>query len=305
MSDARFQSLPSDEDPVLTDEVVLQLVRNHVPAAKAVRSVDESGHRARTYLVDNDLVLKPQRHAKIRPETSLAKEVFFLNSLHSDARIRVPQVLGYGVDLDTEYTLMSRVPGQAARHLNLKHADRQRILREFGRMLRAIHQLHQAPFVESPWFHGVVRDTNVKAAVADTLADLLTQTGGSPPGWPLNRTPEQIVERLLGGFPERVETVAIHANPGPQHTFVDPARRVLTGVIDFGDARISHPAWDLVAWNAPVDQQAILFGYTADAPASEDFIAVWRTLVAIQMLQWGIRQGAITADRVPDWMHQI
>lgn len=49
---------PDAPDPVLTDSVVLALVQRHVPDAHAVTSVDESGGEARSYRVDDDLILK-------------------------------------------------------------------------------------------------------------------------------------------------------------------------------------------------------------------------------------------------------
>lgn len=88
----------SPADPILADDEALGLVRHHAPDAQTVQEVDESGHRARTYLVDDNLVLKTQRRSQIRPETSLAKEVLFLNHMLSDPRIQVPQVLGYGAE---------------------------------------------------------------------------------------------------------------------------------------------------------------------------------------------------------------
>src|SRR4051794_15914624 len=96
---------PEAPDPVLDDAVVLALVRRHVPDARAVRAVDESGGEARAYAVDESIILKVQRPHRLRPRTSLAKEAFFLNQLAGDAAIAVPRVLGYGhEDNLVEYT---------------------------------------------------------------------------------------------------------------------------------------------------------------------------------------------------------
>ncbi len=81
-------------DPVLDDQMVLNLARRHVSNIAAVSSVDESGGEARTYGIDNNLVLKIQRPHRRRPRTSLEKEVFFLNQLRDYPELRVPQVLG-------------------------------------------------------------------------------------------------------------------------------------------------------------------------------------------------------------------
>jgi hygromycin-B 7''-O-kinase len=52
---------PNAPDPVLAESVVLRLVRQFVPTAQAVTAVDESGGEARTYRVDDTIVLKTQR----------------------------------------------------------------------------------------------------------------------------------------------------------------------------------------------------------------------------------------------------
>jgi hypothetical protein len=45
-----------------------------------------------------------------------------------------------------------------------------------------------------------------------------------------------------------VDLVALHSNPGPVHTFVQPDTLAFVGLIDFGDAYIGHPALD---WRWP------------------------------------------------------
>src|SRR5215210_7909429 len=103
--------MPNDldpRDPVLDESVVLSLVRRHWPAAGRVTGVDESGGEARTYAIDEDLILKTQRPHRVRPRTSLEKEVFHLEQLASQApEISVPRVVGYGRDGAVEYILMT------------------------------------------------------------------------------------------------------------------------------------------------------------------------------------------------------
>lgn len=52
---------PGAADDVLANELVLSLVRKHVPNAQAVTAIDESGGEARAYVVDNAFILKTQR----------------------------------------------------------------------------------------------------------------------------------------------------------------------------------------------------------------------------------------------------
>src|SRR5437764_1565920 len=113
-------SQPDAPDPVLDDELVLSLVRRHVPDAKAVTGVDESGGEARTYAIDDAIILKAQRPQQLRPRTSVEKEVFFLQQLEQEPRVSVPRVLGYGSEgRYIEYNLQTRMPGQAMRHVPL------------------------------------------------------------------------------------------------------------------------------------------------------------------------------------------
>src|SRR5215210_9339145 len=106
--------MPNDldpRDPVLDESVVLTVVRRHWPAAGRVTGVDESGGEARTYALDEDVILKTQRPHRVRPRTSLEKEVFHLEQVASQApEISVPRVLGYGRELGVEYTVMTRMP---------------------------------------------------------------------------------------------------------------------------------------------------------------------------------------------------
>jgi len=87
-------SQPDAPDPVLDDDLVLALVRRHVPEARAVTGVDESGGEARTYAIDDTIILKVQRPQQLRPRTSLEKEVFFLRQLEQAPEARVPRALG-------------------------------------------------------------------------------------------------------------------------------------------------------------------------------------------------------------------
>jgi hypothetical protein len=78
--------------------------------------------------------------------------------------------------------------------------------------------------------------------------------------------------------------VALHSNPGPEHTFVDPSTGTYSGLIDFGDAFISHPALDMRRRAGPRDRQAILRGYTSEGPVSAEFMATWRVVQALSDL---------------------
>src|SRR5437870_13463696 len=104
-------SQPNAADPVLEERTVLGIVRRHGVRCSAVTSIDETGGEARAYGLDDHLVLKVQRPHRLRPRTSLAKEVFFLTQLAAYPDIVVPHVLGHGQQDTIEYLVMTRMPG--------------------------------------------------------------------------------------------------------------------------------------------------------------------------------------------------
>src|SRR6185369_3085341 len=70
------------------------------------------------------------------------------------------------------------------------------------------------------------------------------------------------------------------SNPYEEHVFVDPVAG-FTGLIDFGDAYVSHPALDLRRWNHPADREALLAGYQEAGAVSDAWLAVWRALMIV------------------------
>lgn len=288
-----FYVQPDAPDPVLPNVMVLSLARRHVPDARTVTSVDESGGEARTYVIDDTLIFKTQRPQQLRPRTSLEKEVFFLNQLATAAPdLSVPRVLGHGReqihldddalrDVTIEYTLMTRMPGIAMRHAHLDDDARRGVLLQLGTVLRRIHSLPLAPFSASELFHGdqSVVDTRMRFGnYFNDLADDIRREGVS---WRLPLTPEQVGAKAIASLPRTLERAALHSNPYLEHVFVCPESGTYAGLIDFGDAYISHPAFDLRRWNRPADREALLQGYTSEQPASDAFLATWRAVTIL------------------------
>jgi len=273
---------PDAPDPVLSQDLVLSLVRRHVPEAQVVTGVDESGGEARTYAIDEDLILKVQRPQQLRPRTSLAKEVFFLQHMEAFPDISVPRVLGYGHESALlEYTVMTRMPGIALRHISLTEDERAEVLVQVGMMLRRIHALPQAPFAEQTLFPGDRTFAAVQQSFRAYFAEMAEhfQTEGNP--WPVSVSLQEISAQVLASLPANEERVALHSNPYSEHTFADPVTHVYTGLIDFGDAYLSHPAFDLRRWNRPAEREALLRGYKAGAPVSSAFMATWKAVMIL------------------------
>jgi len=294
---------PDADDPILPDELVLALARRHAPAERVI-AVEESGGEARTYLIDDGLILKVQRPQQLRPLTSLAKEVFFLQqlaSLPSDCQIRVPRVVGHGrAERGIEYTLLTRTTGHALRNVNLAPAARRAALIDLGRTLRQIHVLPVEPFIASGIVPGDLTFMDTMTRIAEPLLDRAREVRERGIAWSFPLTIEQVAGRALSALPRTRERAALHSNPYEEHTFVDAESGGFTGLIDFGDAYISHPALEIRRWNQPADRDAILTGYQELEQVSDDWLAVWRALMIVADVDTMVRDPKRAASARQD-----
>lgn len=271
---------PRAADPQLDSAIVLRIVREHLPGAKAVTAVDETGGEARAYIVDDVVVLKTQRPQQLRQRTSLEKETFFLSALAGVPGVSVPRLLGYGRDGYVEYICMSRMPGVAARTLTIEGGARTELLHDLGRMLRRIHALPQRPFYDHPLFPGPRTAEEFEGRLRagfDRAVGLLQR---NPDVWGLAETPRVLADRVLATPRMQVDLVAVHSNPGPEHVFVDPTTLRLIGLIDFGDAYVTHPGFDM-RWPRPDDRDALLAGYSQEQPLSDAFLTTLRASLVL------------------------
>lgn len=282
---------PDAPDPVLDEGTVMTIVRQHLPEAKTVTAVDESGGEARTYRIDDRWILKTQRPQQLRPRTSLKKEVFFLNQLKGVSGVSVPTVIGHGrADQHVEYTLMTRMERIAVKHADLHGKDREQLLVDLGRMLRRIHALPQQPFLDSRLLPGDHSPVDVRwrfGNLFDDVLDLIRERGQS---WSFRVDALTLSRRAMQFLPDVETWIALHSNPGPEHVFVNPDTRKLSGIIDFGDAYFGHPVNDLRRWRSPEDRDALFAGYIADAPVTDNFIRTWKVAQALtDMMALGLQ----------------
>jgi aminoglycoside phosphotransferase (APT) family kinase protein len=268
---------------MLHERTVLDLVRRHGVRCAAVTSIDETGGEARTYVLDDHLVLKVQRPHRLRPRTSLEKEAFFLQQLAAYLDIMVPHLLGYGRQDNIEYLVMTRLPGVPALTAELTGEHRQNVLQQLGRTLRRLHALPQAPFYGSALFPGArTRDAFVAQARAN-LAQAVPVIDATAGLWRLDVSPADLASRALAALPASIELVALHSNPGPVHTFIQPDTCAFVGIIDFGDAYIGHPALDW-RWPTHADRVALLHGYGDEMPLTDEFMAAWHAMLVLSDL---------------------
>ena len=273
-------------DPVLDSDVVLDLARRHLPSASNVTGVDESGGEARTYAIDDQFIFKTQRPHRVRPRTSLEKEVFHLRQLTDRTpEVRVPRVLGYGREGDVEYILMTRMPGVAMRHVSIDGEARVEFLRELGASLRLMHDLDPEPFRTSGLFPGDDDTRETRMRLEREIERAVEAASEHRDAWTLSFSPAEAAARARIGLDVIDDKpVPLHSNPGPEHVFVDPDTLRFTGVIDFGDAYLSHPALDFRRWAQPGDRAALMKGYVRDKRVTASFDENWRAISIIMLM---------------------
>jgi Ser/Thr protein kinase RdoA (MazF antagonist) len=136
--------------------------------------------------------------------------------------------------------------------------------------------------------------------IAEPLLDRAREARERDDVWTYPLAIEEIAGRALSSLPYASERAALHSNPYEEHTFVDPERRVFTGLIDFGDAYISHPALEIRRWNRPADRDALLAGYQEAGPLSADWWAVWRALMIVADVNTIMQQPERRAEAAGD-----
>jgi aminoglycoside phosphotransferase (APT) family kinase protein len=269
-------------DPVFENDYVLSLVRPFVPGVQEVARVDETGGEARTYAVDNNIILKVQRPQQLRLSTSLEREVFFLKQLEKyDASISVPRVLGYGKEGTVEYTVMTRMPGKAVRYSDLTAKQRECMYFELGKTLAKIHGIDKNVFVESGLFPDIDTPSDIRERCKlrfERVAKWILERSTHLTQADIDDAREQVTA-VIEKIPDAEILAALHSNPGPEHVFVDD-NGTFSGVIDFGDAYISHPVCDFRS--TPIrDRSLLLEGYKSLTELNDNFKQIWNAVYAI------------------------
>jgi hygromycin-B 7''-O-kinase len=89
--------------------------------------------------------------------------------------------------------------------------------------------------------------------------------------------------------------------------FVRPNTHEFVGIIDFGDAYISHPALDW-RWTSHADRLAVLAGYCEVQLVSDNFMAAWHSLLVLSdmsaLATWPHRQNQML-ERLGDLLASL
>ncbi len=270
------------DDRELDDASVLALVRQYIPGARAITHIYGGGRKGQAYLIDDAVVVKVQRPTRLRPrpveefETNLQKEAFLLRQMSVADGIAAPHLLGSGTWQGTDYVCMTRMNGASLRQAALTANQRSTVLNDLGKTLHRIHRLPLDLFRDSRLFPIDSSAADVRARVEGTMIRLVGAIRLQQCPWPIDVAPETVAARVLEALPSSDQLAVLHSNPAPEHVYVDPQTAAFQGLIDFGDAYISHPAFDLRPWRDPADTHPLIEGYQSEGPVDDAFIVTWR-----------------------------
>ncbi len=291
-------SQPDAPDPVLSNEVVVEVARRHVAGVERVLAVDESGGEARAYHLDGGVVVKTQRPPRRRPRTSLEKERNVLRALDGVPGVSVPRALGHGWVDSVEYLCLTTMPGRPFAQVDLTVAQRREVLLALGGTLRRIHESDQTLLLAPGLVPGDESPEDFPRRVADTVERLFHTLEGSEESGAIASLRENAMA-LVDRLPRSTPPVVLHSNPGPEHTFVLEESGTLSGLIDFGDAYRSHPALDLRSWARDRGGDVVLEGYRGSRGLPEGFEEAWRAGLIITELTRAAR-GGLALEEVPE-----
>lgn len=209
--------------------------------------------------------------------------------------VAAPEIVAFDVDghrLGRPYVLLSRLSGGPCENDDLA-------LVEAGRQLRMVHGIRVDRF---GFFKGAgtghVPPTAPQQAWSDVFAGILPDLDTLEAEGVLQVA---LADRLRGAVTSHpwAETsagpgVLLHGDLYPRHVFTDGAR--LTGIIDWGDAAVGDPLFDLGRLSRAGSQafDLVLRGYQADIALTADDAAgiiFYRVLWSMLALVWEHRAG--------------
>ena len=147
-----------------------------------------------------------------------------------------PRILWQGELEGWGYLILNRVSGRPAGDVwdQLSLAERHALIGQIGRLLRQLHAQALPADLDHDW----------DGFLAHRLRNAEVHHGAEEP-W------KSWIRSIVADFQEPPHSrVLLHADVTRDHFFIDQAddgEWFVSGVIDFGDARVGHPFYDFVA----------------------------------------------------------
>lgn len=186
------------------------------------------------YEINGELVVRRSKEADpvLRSEL-LRREAGVLVAVADLVSLAVPDVVF--ADPDAGVLAYRKLQGAPLLETPVYHPER--LAAALGRF---VGELHAAPLTRMEAL--VPRDVEPMAAWLEEAEDSYRQVSEVLPG-----PARTLVEDFLGRTPpgEPTDMVFCHNDLGSEHVLVDQARGAVTGVIDWADAAIADPAYDL------------------------------------------------------------
>ncbi|MEK0220188.1 aminoglycoside phosphotransferase family protein [Bacillus proteolyticus] len=195
-------------------------------------------------IVNDELLFRFPRKLEYAKRIPLEKELCKLLS-HSLQEIEVPQYcLLYKNDTDTAplcsyYTLIHGEPLKTEIVTKLEQKERTIIIAQLATFLAALHSIplkHVKPLgfsIEKTLTYWKVLQTKLNQYVTNSLTSLQKSA--------LNRLFENFFANIAKST---FQNTVIHADFTHHHILFNTLNKTISGVIDFGDAQISDPAFD-------------------------------------------------------------
>lgn len=224
--------------------------------------------------------------------------------------VPVPPVLELDLSataLPMAYLIMEQAAGVPLSSLSLSPIEQRPYLTQLG---AALCQLHNEVVPGYGWLdercyradgHIQGGASSWRAALLDPLPDAVQYLGSAGV---LTAESRAAIDRVIvagGGLlnqdgPGRL----LHGDLGPIHVWVDPSRRRLTALIDFGERSAGDPVWEFVDYGPGVPD--ILEGYAPDAPLRARFDDAFALYQLLRTIPWTARWHARGAGHVVNWL---
>lgn len=211
----------------------------------------------------------------------------------ADIGLRTPAILAEGTLDGWPYLLMERLPGRSLDDAwkDLDRDGRRRACEDVGRALGRLHgQRPDDPSLDPPggWDEFLLRRAEVTVAA---------QRARGLPDEDCRRL-EAELPRLLSLARAAPGRALLHTEIGPSHVLVDEEGRP-SGVIDFADALVGPPAYDLVAAGLFVARgDPALFSAIAAAAGERhdpDLLWAFTLLFRYSNLPWYLRETGLSS----------
>jgi aminoglycoside 2''-phosphotransferase len=196
------------------------------------------------YLINSNYVFRFAKHAEAT--AAMRTEVALLPIIGQQVTTRVPQIEFTGIcptsgEGVVGYRLIPGVPTTKELLIGLDKPHRVSIVAEMARFARQLHEIPITRLSGIPLqpIDPVEHLSSVIAKATDSVAPQLKADCWE---YHLELLRELTSDRELYEYSPRL----LHGDLSPEHFLATPDRNGIAGVIDFGDARLGDPLWDLV-----------------------------------------------------------